>query len=136
MKAVEPFSNRFPNEIFKYAQRVLLIDNEPFIGELLKSTLSELGHLFVGRIHDHNYLDHTLSNQQIDLVVINIELDGELNGIQIAKLIKIEHDIPFYFACRKYCKDLIEYSSEINPDGYIHFSKIENLKNQLIRILD
>ena len=125
------------SKVFRFVKRILLIDSEPFFDQLLDGMIKEMGHSYAGRFIELPKIDTVLKNESIDIVLINIESQGEFNGIQLAKYIKIEYDIPFYFACGKDCADLKEWATEINPDGFLQCSSNRSyLQDQLERIFE
>ena len=69
--------------------RLLIVEDEPLFGELLGHTLSD-GPEFevVGIVRDGETAIRVASEEEPDAVIMDIELEGELDGIEAGLLIK------------------------------------------------
>ena len=56
---------------------------------------------------------------QPDLVLMDIGLEGEIDGIETAKELKSLHNVPVIFVTGSYDDDTIERAKQAEPVGYL-----------------
>ena len=64
---------------------------------------------------------------RVDLILLDIRMNRELEGIEIAKILNDEHQIPFIFITAHSDKEIISKALEMSPLGYLikPFKKME-----------
>ena len=77
--------------------RILVMDDEPLVQDLLKEMLDRLGHDVVqakdGREAIHIYREHRVGNRPIDAVIMDLTIPGGMGGKDtIRELLKIDPD--------------------------------------------
>ena len=79
--------------------RILIIEDEPLIQEHLSQCLQDIGYTVVNMIDSANEAIDFLKkkNDEIDIVLLDINLNDELDGIDLANIIKNEYGMPFMF---------------------------------------
>jgi|GEM_PF-4514343 len=99
--------------------KVLIVENEPLVALDVKMSLEKLGYDVVGSVA--SYQDALTKAHEVkpDIALMDINLDGNKDGIQAATALKAHYNIPVIFltSLREY--DTIHRSKESEPFGYI-----------------
>ncbi|MCB0477211.1 MAG: response regulator [Crocinitomicaceae bacterium] len=101
--------------------KVLIVEDEPLIQEHLSACLNEIGYKVVGMIDSVNEaIDFLKKNHNdVDIVLLDINLNDELDGIDLANIIKNEYGMPFMFVTSYTDDKTIERAKHTGPIGYI-----------------
>ena len=73
-------------------QRLLVVDDEPKIRQLLKKYLSQEGFI-VEAVEDGSAMDRYLANHEVDLVILDLMLPGE-DGLSIGRRLNQQSNMP------------------------------------------
>lgn len=112
--------------IYQLAKQVLVIDSSPLSIKQIADEIIDLNHIYLGSVSRIEELEKVMEHQEPDCLLINCNLKGNLNGFQLAKIIKLDYDVPFYMLCDGNDCETQKWMSELNPDGFIylkHFAK-------------
>ncbi len=111
-------------------QRVLIVDDEAKLRELLKTYLAREGYI-VEAVEDGVSMDHYLANNEVDLVILDLMLPGE-DGLSIGRRLQQQKKLPFIIlSARGEELDKI-VGLEMGADDYL--SKPFNPRELLARI--
>jgi len=100
-------------------KRIFIVEDEAIIAEEIKSTLELLGFAIAGHtMNGDKALDHFASTDA-DLILLDINIKGTLNGIDLAKIIREKYDIPFIFLTSFSDRDTLSQVKDLMPYGYI-----------------
>lgn len=103
----------------KERKKVLIIEDEFITASALKMTLGGMGFDIVG-ISDTGEAAITAAGElHPDIVLMDIILQGEMNGIEAADIIKKKYDIPVIFITGQADDTTIAHALESEPFGYI-----------------
>ena len=96
-----------------------IVEDEGLIIEEIKIILNKLGHNTVGyTVKSDRALEH-IKNLSPDMVLLDINIKGHQDGIQIAQKIKDELHIPFVFLTALSDEDTLNRAKKTMPYGYI-----------------
>lgn len=100
-------------------RNILIVEDDPMIAESLQDILECLEHS-VGHVADtaESALQF-LSEARPDLIMLDIQLKGGMDGIALADLIKEKYNIPFIFTTAFADKESISRASDMGPFGYV-----------------
>ncbi len=106
------------NLIFKKI-KVLVVEDENIIAKDIELTLKRIGHVSAGIVSKGE--DAITLSEQVkpDLILMDITLKGELDGIEAAKIINDRFGIPVVYITAHQDEDTIEKTKGTNPYGYI-----------------
>jgi CheY-like chemotaxis protein len=76
---------------------VLIIEDEFIVSRTIQSSLIEFGYSVLGIVTSGEKALAFIAEQVPDILLIDIQLKGAINGIELAQLIKKKHDIPLSF---------------------------------------
>jgi len=100
-------------------RRILLVDDEVIIATQLEERLTQMGYSIVGIASSGLEAVDMAKKLSPDLVLMDIVMPGELDGIGAARLIREENGIPFIFLTAHTDQDLIKRAKYLEPLGYI-----------------
>lgn len=105
----------------KEHKKILIVEDEPLIQEHLSACLESIGYEVLNMIDNAQEAIDTLKtqNQDIDIILLDINLNDELDGIDLANIIKQEYGIPFMFVTSYTDDKTIERAKHTGPIGYI-----------------
>ena len=107
--------------------KILIVEDEMIIGANISLQLSELGYDVVGIVpRGEEALIHMKQNKP-DIVLLDIQLKGELDGIETAKRMQENNDIPIIYLTANTDEHYFARAKETNPYAFISkpFKKID-----------
>lgn len=96
-----------------------IIEDERIVALDLKLKLQKLGYKIIGMSVSGESALQSLTNNKPDLVLMDIMLQGELDGIQTAKIIREKYKIPFIYLSALSDEVTINRVKITEPYGYI-----------------
>jgi len=100
-------------------KKVLIVEDEVIIAIDLKSKLQQLGYTVQNIVHNSDVLTDKLILHKPDLILLDINIMGSRNGIEMAHIINEEHKIPFIYVTSYTDKHTLDEVKKTNPLGYI-----------------
>jgi DNA-binding LytR/AlgR family response regulator len=107
--------------------KVLIVEDEMIIGANISLQLSNLGYEVSGIIpRGEEALLHIKQNQP-DIVLLDIQLKGRLDGIDTAQLMQKDHDIPIIYLTANVDDAHFNRAKSTNPSAFISkpFKKLD-----------
>ena len=99
--------------------RVLIVEDEPVIAENIAQYLNNNDFKVSGIAYDDEEAKKILETDLPDAVILDINLESEMNGIDIAQLINARYHLPFVFLTSYADRETIEKAKTVTPWGYI-----------------
>ncbi len=99
--------------------KILVVEDEPSIAESLSDILELLGHEVLSVAESGEEAILQLCEEEPQLILLDIQLKGKMDGIEVAKLIKDKYNIPFIFTTAFADSDTIQRAIKEGPFGYI-----------------
>lgn len=106
------------NLLFRKA-KVLVVEDEKIIARDIESTLKRIGHESAGSVAKGEDAVALANEMNPDLILMDITLKGEMDGIEAAKIINETLGIPIIYITAHQDEDTIEKTKATNPYGYI-----------------
>jgi two-component system, response regulator PdtaR len=99
--------------------KIFIVEDEIILANDLKQQLEKLGYLVVGIAS--NGKDAIKKTEEInpDLILMDIVLRGDLDGIETARKIREIYDIPFIYLTSYYDDEILIRAKNTYPYGYI-----------------
>ncbi len=99
--------------------RILVVEDEHIVAMGIKRMLKNMGYTLVGVASSGEDAINKAESTFPDLVLMDIMLKGEMNGIETAKEIKVRFDIPVVYltACSE--SKVVERAWKTGPFGYV-----------------
>ncbi len=116
--------------------RILIVEDEFIIAEDLKMTIQNFGHEVIAIVSTGENAISFTDRFVPDIIFMDINLDGGINGIDAARSIRKKHDIPIVF-CSAYIDVVTQReTSQIKLGTFIskpiEESKIQSALNNFI----
>lgn len=99
--------------------KVLIVEDEPLIAEHIATYLNNSDFMVSGIAYDDEEARQLLRTSSPDAVILDINLDGETDGIQLAEFINKNYQLPFLFLTSYADRETLERAKKVEPWGYI-----------------
>ncbi|MEO8961533.1 MAG: response regulator transcription factor [Ginsengibacter sp.] len=99
--------------------KILIVEDEPVIAENIAHYLNNNDFKVCGIAYDDEDAKMFLEKEAVDAVILDINLESEMNGIDIAELINKKYSLPFVFLTSYADKETLEQAKIVKPWGYI-----------------
>lgn len=109
--------------------RILIVEDEPLIAEDIAETLQNIGYHVAGIAYSSDKALDLLAIRQPDLALLDINIKGPQNGIDLGRIIHEKYKIPFLFLTSYGDRRTIDEAKKTMPYGYVlkPFSEAELL---------
>lgn len=98
---------------------ILVVEDEPLIAEDICDTLQEAGYGIAGIAHNANDAMRILKNNAPALALLDINIDGEIDGLMLAGIINEKFKIPFIFLTSYTDPGTLKKVAELKASGFI-----------------
>jgi two-component system, response regulator PdtaR len=99
--------------------RILVVEDEAVIALRLKKRLAKMGYEVPDVAYTGEEAVEKAGHLKPDLVLMDVMIPGNLDGIEAAKLVKTEFDIPVIFLTAFSEDKIIERAKQVEPFGYL-----------------
>jgi signal transduction histidine kinase len=99
--------------------RILVAEDEHSIAEALKFCLEQCGYSVVGPVASGEDAVHMAGEEMPDLVLMDIRLNGGMDGIEAAKIIQQRFQIPIVYLTAHADDATIGRAQQTSPYGYL-----------------
>ena len=100
-------------------RKILIVEDDRFITTILAMFLRELGHELVGKCETGIEAVELCKKVKPDVVLMDIHLEGELDGIQTTEKLKTDFDIPVIYVSSDTSSYIIERAIVTNSYGFL-----------------
>lgn len=98
---------------------VLVVEDESIVSKDIQHSLKKLGYNVVGASPTGEKAIELAASENPDIVLMDIMLKGEMNGIEAAKIIKESNSIPIIFLTAYADESTLSKAKITQPYGYI-----------------
>ncbi|MBU2547043.1 MAG: response regulator [Proteobacteria bacterium] len=99
--------------------RILIVEDEAHMAGMLKRTIERFGYLPTGHASTGQTAIEMALDDPPDLILMDIVLDGPIDGISAAEIIAQQIDVPVLFITGHADEDKLERIKPLNPFGYV-----------------
>ena len=99
--------------------KIFIVEDEALIAAEIKSTLQLLGHQVVGHAMNGDKALDQLAKQEAELILLDINIKGTRNGIDLAHIIRDRYKVPFVFLTSFSDRLTLQKVKGTMPYGYI-----------------
>ncbi|WP_439182359.1 response regulator [Carboxylicivirga taeanensis] len=100
-------------------RKVLVVEDDKFISAIFTMFLRELGHELIGKCADGKDAVRLCHRLRPDVVLMDIHLEGEMDGIQTAEQLRRELDIPVIYVSSDTSSQVIKRAIVSNSYGFL-----------------
>ncbi len=101
------------------SSNILIVEDEIIIAIDLKIRLENLGYYVMGIAVNGKDAIKKTGEKNPDLVLMDILLNGEIDGIETAQRIRKLYNIPFIYLTGSYDNSILERAKITDPSGFI-----------------
>lgn len=107
--------------------KIGIVEDEMVIARTIESTLDDLGYEYCGPASSYGQALELLETDKPDLLLLDINLAGKKDGIDVAEKVNLLYQLPFIFLTANSDMATIERAKKVKPHAYIvkPFSKEE-----------
>ncbi|MGA2103913.1 MAG: response regulator [Methanoregula sp.] len=98
---------------------ILLVEDDDIIAKVAQWRLKNLGYEVCGRATSGAEAMELVVKQKPDLVLMDINIKGDIDGIETARMIKKGFNIPVVYVTSHTDGPTLERAKGTNPDGFI-----------------
>lgn len=99
--------------------KILLVEDEQMIAEDIKYTLSQFDYEVIGIFNNGLDAIEIISTLKPDIILMDIMIKGDINGIETGRRILKDHDIPIIFLTAYADPETVDAAKNIAPYGYV-----------------
>lgn len=111
-------------------KQLLIVEDEPIIADDIAICLEQLGYQVVNICNSAEKALVFLTQNTVDLILLDIKIKGDKDGIQLAQMIRQKYETPFVFISSLYDKTTIARAQNAEPAGYV----VKPFKDQDIQV--
>ncbi len=101
------------------SKRILIVEDENIIAEDIRNTLVKFNYKVPAIVSSGEKAIQKAEELNPDLILMDIMIEGNMNGIEAAKLIQSEFRIPIVFLTAYADEKILEQAAESSPFGYL-----------------
>jgi len=101
------------------AIRILIVEDEQIVAVAIEGHLRRLGYQIVGTAASGEEACETAAEFEPDLVLMDVRIEGPMDGIEAARRIRESRDVPVVFLTAFNDVDTVERAKDVQPYGYI-----------------
>ena len=99
--------------------KIGVVEDELIIARTIMSTLDDLGYAHCGPAMNYTEAMEMLEQQKPDLLLLDIQLSGKKDGVDVAKQLNEQYHLPFIFLTANSDGETIERAKKVRPPAYI-----------------
>lgn len=100
-------------------RRILIVEDEQVVAMDVEVQLAELGYEVTGIATTGPEALQLVETSHPDLVLMDIQLHGKMDGLSVAGQIRERWDVPVIFVTAYTSSDLVARAKEAGPYGYL-----------------
>jgi two-component system, cell cycle sensor histidine kinase and response regulator CckA len=99
--------------------KILIVEDEAIIADDIQMTLDDMGYETLGPVSTGQDALDMIAEYSPDLVLLDIRIRGELDGIDVANKLREEHPVPVIFLTAHADDETIQRAGRASPAGYL-----------------
>jgi DNA-binding LytR/AlgR family response regulator len=99
--------------------RILIVEDEFMISEDIAYRLSDFGYSVEGIATSAEQALDILENGQVDLALLDVNIEGDMDGIELSGIIASKYKIPFIFLTSLANNTTVNRAKVSNPSAYL-----------------
>lgn len=100
-------------------KRVVIVEDEELVAQDIKAILEDYGYEVPAIFHSAEDLIDNLERIKPDSVIMDIMLEGSMDGIEAAGIIRKKHDVPVIYLTAYSGDEIVKRAMETEPYSYI-----------------
>ena len=100
-------------------KNILLVEDDELLSIVNKGSVERCGYTVLTATTANETISLIRATNEIDLILMDIDLGGEVDGIDLAKSILTEKDLPILFLSSQSSLEILQKVEEVSSYGYI-----------------
>jgi CheY-like chemotaxis protein len=100
-------------------EKILIVEDDDIIARVEDWRLKNLGYTVCGRATTSAEAIQLVTNKKPDIVLMDINIRGDIDGIETTKMIRKEFNIPVIYVTSHSDGATLERAKETRPAGFI-----------------
>lgn len=100
-------------------KKILIVEDDAVAAEDIKARIGRIGYRVTGKVSGGGPAIESVKVHRPDLILMDIELTGQLSGIEAAASIRSLYDIPVIYLTSYTDEETLQKSKSTNPYGYL-----------------
>ena len=101
-------------------KNILIVEDEVLIASQIEMFLEHNGYNCIGIAVDYSGAIELLESNPVDLILLDIKINGSKDGIDVAKYVNNNLGVPFLFLTSYNDVETLKELKHLNPIGYIN----------------
>lgn len=102
-----------------FPKKILIVEDSKLNAQIAADILSKYGYKTEIVLTGEKAVEKVWSDQSTDLILMDIELGGTIDGIDAARIIQQHKDIPVLFLTANTSKEIMEKIRSVTNYGYV-----------------
>ena len=98
---------------------ILIVEDEPLIADDIAMILEKNGYLISEIVDNAEDALRELESSKPDLILLDVNIEGDKDGIQLAHQINKNFQVPFVFLTSYYDHNTLKRAKATHPKGYV-----------------
>jgi len=99
--------------------KIGIVEDEMVIARTIEMALEELGYRHCGPASTYTEAIDLIETHRPDLLLLDINLAGKKNGIDVARAVRSQFDMPIIYLTALSDRDTLEHAKPTRPNGYL-----------------
>ncbi len=99
--------------------KIGIVEDEMIIALGIANTLTELGYAITEPAASYTEALQMIATEKPDLLLLDIQLGGYKDGIDLAETVRREHNLPFIFLTANADAATVERAKRVSPNAYL-----------------
>jgi len=101
------------------SSRILIVEDEVVVAMYIETLLVTFGYEVAGIVTNGKDAIDAVKNNDIALILMDINIEGDIDGIETVKRIKEFSDVPVIYVSAYIDKETIDRAAETKPASYL-----------------
>lgn len=100
-------------------EKILIVEDDMITSRIIKRILENKGYYITSIVDTSDKIINSIEVERPDLILMDIVIKGETNGIESARIIKDRYEIPVIYLTSDSSDQTIERAKDTEPFGYL-----------------
>lgn len=100
-------------------RKILIVEDDPLIADSLELIVTEIGYQCIGKAENVTEALHLVADQKPDLMLLDINLEGNQEGLDIAEIVYKREKTPCIFITAYSDEKTVARGAKTEPYGYL-----------------
>ncbi len=98
---------------------ILIVEDEPLIANHIALILNNAGYTILGKVRSAAEAIQVLQSQKPDLILLDVTIKGDTDGVELAHVINEKYHIPFIYLTSHFDESTVNRLKKTQPAGFV-----------------